>query len=219
MAKVKKKTDNQKSRAKLLYWLPWTLIIIGTLGLVVSAVLVFRSPQPSNVAVDNAPSSAKPSQGEIDNYKVAPDLPRYISIPAIHVGKTRIFGLGIRDGKITSPNNIYDAGWYNNSAKPGQEGAMFIFGHVSSWTTNGIFHDLKKLKSGDQVTIARGDNKTLTYKVVKTKIYKADNVNMNEVLSPIVAGTKGLNLMTCTGQIVKGTSEFKERLVVFTEQS
>lgn len=39
---------------------------------------------------------------------------------------------------------------------------------------------------------------------------------MNKTLSPINSQTPGLNLMTCTGQVIKGTSEFNERLVVFT---
>jgi hypothetical protein len=39
---------------------------------------------------------------------------------------------------------------------------------------------------------------------------------MKQVLSPINPNKPGLNLMTCTGHVMKGTSEFSERLVVFT---
>lgn len=119
-------------------------------------------------------------------------------------------------GAIAVPDNIYDAGWYDKSSLPGQKGAMFIYGHVSSWTADGIFHDLKKLKAGDSVVITRGDNKKFTYRVISTKTYPYNKVDMNQVLSPIDGNETGLNLMTCTGQIIKGTSEFNERLVVFT---
>ena len=94
---------------------------------------------------------------------------------------------------------------------------MFIYGHVSSWTADGAFYNLKKLHSGNTVTIIRGDNRAYMYRVVSSKIYPYDNVDMNQVLAPINAKVPGLNLMTCTGQVIQGTSEFNERLVVFTE--
>ena len=93
---------------------------------------------------------------------------------------------------------------------------MFIFGHVSSWTANGVFHDLKKLKPGDQIAVTRGDDKVFIYQVVSSKVYSADDVDMNEVLSPVNAAKPGLNLMTCSGSVIKGTNNFSERLVVFT---
>jgi hypothetical protein len=44
----------------------------------------------------------------------------------------------------------------------------------------------------------------------------SDSVPMNIVLTPTKSANSGLNLMTCAGSIIKGTSEFSERLVVFT---
>ena len=166
---------------------------------------------------DNAPSSVKPSQQAIDTYKVAPELPKYIRIPTINVPKTRVMQLGLlKNNQIAAPNNIYDAGWYRDSTKPGQHGAMFMYGHVSSWSANGIFYDLKNLKPGDYVTVERGDGKSYTYAVNMSKTYPADKVDMHAVLAPTEAGKPGLNLMTCAGQLKKGSSEFSERLVVFT---
>jgi sortase A len=93
---------------------------------------------------------------------------------------------------------------------------MFIYGHVSSWTADGVFYNLKKLVTGDDITITRGDNQTYTYKVVRSEVYPYNNVPMNTVLSPSNPKVPGLNLMTCTGSVIKGTSEFNERLVVYT---
>ncbi|HSX36820.1 MAG TPA: sortase [Patescibacteria group bacterium] len=170
------------------------------------------------VHVQGAPSAVKPSATAVANYTVAPDLPKYVSIPSIGVATARVIQLGLSgNGQIATPDNIYDTGWYNGSAKPGKQGAMFIYGHVSSWQANGVFYNLKKLRPGDYVTITRGDNTTYTYQVVTSKTYPYNNVDMDEVLSPIDASTPGLNLMTCTGQVMAGTSEFSERLVVFTK--
>ena len=89
---------------------------------------------------------------------------------------------------------------------------MFIYGHVSSWTADGVFYNLHKLKAGDNIVITRGDNTSYTYTVIKSRIYPYNNVPMNTVLAPVNSDMPGLNLMTCTGSVIKGTSEFNERL-------
>ncbi|MDB5166433.1 MAG: Sortase family enzyme [Candidatus Saccharibacteria bacterium] len=165
----------------------------------------------------SVPSSVKPPAKAINTYRVPADNPKYIAIPAIDVGKTRTIQLGVlANGSIAVPDNIYDAGWYGASSKPGQNGAMFVYGHVSSWKANGIFYDLKKLKAGETVIVTNGANKVFTYRVINIKRYAYDKVDMGQVLAPVNPMMAGLNLMTCAGQIIKGTSEFSERLVVFT---
>jgi LPXTG-site transpeptidase (sortase) family protein len=200
-----------------------SLIVLGFALAIIAALLLVHDhsaePQPPADALrsTNAPSSKRPPQAVIDNYSVAPDLPKYISIPAINVSKTRIIQLGLmKNNEIATPNNIFDTGWYADSAKPGQAGAMFVYGHVSNWTANGVFYNLKQLQPGDKITITRGDNKIFTYQINALKLYPYDKVDMSKVLAPVDASRPGLNLMTCTGHVIKGTSEFSQRLVVFT---
>jgi LPXTG-site transpeptidase (sortase) family protein len=204
-------------------WLAYFLIVIGTLAGAYAVFLVFQQHYHANTALrtpgtnQSAPSSVKPKPTAIASYQVAPSLPKYITIPSIGVPETRVIQLGLtKNNQIAVPDNIYDAGWYNQSTEPGQNGAMFIYGHVSSWQANGIFYNLKKLTTGDKIVITRGDGKTYTYQVVSSKVYPYNAVNMNQVLTPIDQSKPGLNLMTCTGQVIAGTSEFNERLVVFT---
>ncbi|MEO6761707.1 MAG: sortase [Candidatus Saccharimonadales bacterium] len=159
---------------------------------------------------------AKPEPKVVAAYQVAPTLPKFISIPAIGVGKTRILSLGLTsDGHIAVPSSSYDTGWYTGSAKPGDSGAMFIYGHVAGWNTGGIFYNLKKLKPGDNIIVTRGDDTTYTYTVDSLKLYPVKDVDMNAVLAPIDPTKPGLNLMTCTWDIVGGKSEFNNRQVVF----
>ncbi|MHB1865268.1 MAG: class F sortase [Candidatus Saccharimonadales bacterium] len=201
------------------------LIAIGALGIGVSTYILINTPvppkavsEPKSISVNDAPSSVKPKPAVVASYSVPPSNPKYISIEAIGVKDVPIIKLGLlSSGAIATPDNIYEAGWYDSSSLPGQSGAMFIYGHVSSWQADGIFYNLKQLIPGDQVVITRGDNKTFTYVVVTSKIYQYNNVDMNQVLAPISSTIPGLNLMTCTGQVIKGTSEFNERLVVFTK--
>jgi hypothetical protein len=41
---------------------------------------------------------------------------------------------------------------------------------------------------------------------------------MQSAVTPIYADKPGLNLITCTGDVIKGTNEFSQRVIVYTEQ-
>lgn len=200
------------------------LLIVTGLALAFVAVVVvvhqhITEPNlpPESLTSKSAPSSVKLKPQAVASYSVPPTNPKYIAISAVDISNTPIVRLGLTaSGAIAVPDNIYETGWYDGSAKPGQSGTMFIYGHVSSWTADGIFYNLHKLQPGDDVTITRGDNTIYTYKVVKSVVYPYNAVPMATVLAPVAPGTPGLNLMTCTGQVIKGTSEFNERLVVYT---
>jgi sortase (surface protein transpeptidase) len=215
-------SKTQKSSSKQLR-LGQLLIVLGIiLGFIAVALFIDHynqkvpQPPPGALTSKSAPSSVKPKPQVVAAYSVPPTDPKYIAIPAIGVGNTPILKLGLTTGgAIAVPDNIYETGWYDGSSEPGQSGAMFIYGHVSSWTANGIFYNLKKLQPKDDVIITRGNNTTYTYKVVKSVVYPYNAVPMNSVLAP-VNSSPGLNLMTCTGQVMPGTSEFNERLVVYT---
>lgn len=166
----------------------------------------------------DVPSTNKPSAKAMNNYVVAPDLPRYITIPKLGV-KARVLPMGVKaDGALDTPRNVYDAGWYTGSAKPGGQGATVIDGHLSSWKTKGVFYGLKNLHTGDAIAITKGDNAVITYRVVQQKTYKADSVDMQKVITPISSGKSGLNIITCAGRVKPGTSDFTHRTVVFLEQ-
>jgi sortase (surface protein transpeptidase) len=210
------------NKSKNNRFISWALIITGiVLFAVCISLLVHQKrtePKPPSGALtsQSAPSSIKPKPQVVASYSVPPTNPKYIAIPSVGITNTRIIKLGLSsNNQIAVPDNIYDTGWYDGSSEPGQAGAMFIYGHVSSWTANGIFYNLKKLVTDDSITITRGDNTIYTYRVVATKVYPYNNVNMKQVLAPVDPSRPGLNLMTCTGQVIKGTSEFNERLVVF----
>jgi sortase (surface protein transpeptidase) len=161
-----------------------------------------------------------PSEAAVTNYSVAPTRPKYIAIPAIGVPNTEVLPLGLTKGNaIAVPSSSYVVGWYRNSAKPGQRGAMFIYGHVLGLNAGGIFYNLKELVPGNDIIVTRGDGTVYMYQVVASKLYPAQSVDMSAVLTPTISGVPGLNLMTCAGSIVPHSNPiaFTERLVVFTE--
>ncbi|HEY5805909.1 MAG TPA: class F sortase [Candidatus Saccharimonadales bacterium] len=161
------------------------------------------------------PSEDRP--GDISGYHVSTALPRVIKIPGIDV-EAKILRLGVKaSNELKSPANIYDAGWYEGSARPGESGAMFIGGHVHGPTRPGVFYDLKKMKAGDKITIERGDGKVFTYHVVKSQSYDKDSVDMGAAFSSIEPGKPGLNLMTCDGGF-DDAGNYSKRLIVFAVQ-
>ena len=202
------------------FWLGSLLVMLGLGGFLWGVVLWRSQPNmPARSHADTrivmAPTATKPSASSVNSYEVPAANPKYIEIPAISVAKTRVLSLGSHaDGSIVTPGNIYDTGWYNASRKPGQPGIMFIFGHVSSWQARGTFYRLKALAHGDQISITTGDNHTFLYQVDASQTYPASQVDMQKVLSPASRGASTLRLMTCAGSVIRGTSDFTERLVV-----
>lgn len=178
-----------------------------------------NSPSTTNTkpaSVTNpAPSTVKPSTYSIANYTVPPNNPRYIIIPSLGVN-ARIFSVGLlANGALRTPSNVFDTDWYNQSALPGQPGAMLIDGHVSSWTSHGVFYGIKDLKPGNIIKIQTGAGTIFNYSVVKNQVFPSGNVDMNSTMLPVVPGQPGLNLITCTGDVIAGTSQFNERIVVY----
>ncbi len=91
---------------------------------------------------NSAPSTVRPTARAVGRYAVAPDLARYLKIPKLGVN-SRVLQVGItNDGALATPSNVFDTAWYTGSAKPGQPGATLIDGHVSSWTTHGVFYGI-----------------------------------------------------------------------------
>lgn len=164
-------------------------------------------------------SEDQPTMTSVSQYKVAADMPRMLSINKIGIF-SKIKRVNIdASGQVGTPKNIYDVGWYDGSAKPGEPGAVFIDGHVSGPTARGVFYNLKNLVQGDVINIEKGDGQLITYKVVASELFAYDGVDMAKVLRPYDSNKQGLNLMTCTGKFNKATQSYEKRLVVYAVRS
>lgn len=152
----------------------------------------------------------------VEYYKTASTYPRVIRIAKTKT-EARVLALNIAPtGALKAPANIFDAGWYKDSAKPGEQGAMVIDGHVSGPTQPGVFKKLGSLVAGDTIEIERGDGTKFTYTVTATKVFDADKLDMSSVMVPSVAGKPGLNIITCGGKFNKTTNKFEQRTVVYS---
>ncbi len=150
-------------------------------------------------------------------YTVAPDQPKFISIqklgihaPVVNVGLTA-------GGAVDTPKNIWNAAWYNGSAKPGNPGAVLIDGH-SSATRGALFGNLDRLVAGDQIQVERGDGTVITYSVAYSTIVNRNNVDMASMLKPYDGSDKGLNIITCTGKWIDSEKTLENRVLIYAKQ-
>ncbi|TAL15281.1 class F sortase [Patescibacteria group bacterium] len=162
-----------------------------------------KTPLPKNAIANYQPPS--------------PDLPKTLYISKLKV-TARVLQMGLnKDNTIQAPINIFDAGWYKGSVKPGQIGAVLIDGH-SSADHQALFGKLDKLVVGDQIQLAKGDGTRLTYKVVHTEIVDKDKINMHALLLPYGKVVRALNIITCAGDWIPSQNTLSKRVLVYTEQ-
>ena len=161
----------------------------------VNAVAVINEDSPD--ALDTASISTQ----EVAAHTVPADHPRFISIPALGINNARVLSVGINsNGNVDTPQNVHDTAWFDGSAKPGHNGAVFINAHTSfSRSFSGIFDRLPELNVGDKIIIERGDGQRFTYIVIEREEQPRDQVDMRRVLNVQGGAEQGLTLMTCSG--------------------
>jgi hypothetical protein len=110
-------------------------------------------------------------QGEL--YLLLGNFRRYfmaapLEIPNKAGVQSRILPVGVdATNELKTPQNIFDVGWYEGSAKPGSYySALLLNGHVSGPTKPGFFAKLQKLAVGDIVTVECGDGQQFNYRVI-----------------------------------------------------
>jgi LPXTG-site transpeptidase (sortase) family protein len=181
-------------------------------------VLSASSNSADNEGSSGAPSEEEPKGDYVGTYKVAPSLPRLLTISTIGV-KARVLQVGVdANNRLGTPKNIFDTAWYGASSKPGEMGAVLIDGHYSGPNTKGVFSKLNRLKVGDEIGLERGDNKVFTYAVIKTETIPEASVDMSKLLVSASTTMPGLNLITCGGDYDTRSNTFSDRTVVYAVQ-
>lgn len=162
------------------------------------------SERAEAVAVgDELLEEEQPTETQVEEYTVAADRPRYLSIPKLGITNSRVIAVEVKsNGELGTPNNIFDVGWYESSGKPGKGKTMVIDGHNGGPHVHGVFKDLPNLVAGDIIKIERGDGTVFNYKVVENKtvaLSEADSYMKTAFRSP-EPGKESLTLISCTGE-------------------
>lgn len=231
-AAKKKRKWFQFSKRSLLVVVP-LLLVLGAGGYYGADTWLAQhqsQPQLSPTAHAASGDAVKDSEGTdvspvpvsaLDNYVVAADLPRALTIDSLHIS-ARILPMSVnKDNSMQAPVNINDSGWYTSSSKPGTPGAMVIDGHASATNSAvhlGLFSELGTLDNGDIVTVEKGDGTKLSYKVVYKETVALAAIDMKKVMLPYGQATEGLNLITCAGKWTNANTTLDHRTVVYTER-
>jgi LPXTG-site transpeptidase (sortase) family protein len=150
-------------------------------------------------------------------YAVPADQPKYITISKLGI-QAPVVNLGLTSsGAVDTPKNIWHAGWYNGSAKPGTNGASLIDGH-SSETHGALFGNLEQLVAGDKIQIERGDGVIINYQVAYVVIVNRNNVDMASMMKPYGNSSKGLNIISCNGKWIDSEKTLENRVLVYAQQ-
>jgi LPXTG-site transpeptidase (sortase) family protein len=197
------------------------LVLAIATGIVIYFNLAHKEQSASNEDVRNedeeyniVTDSVKiPSETQPTEFYVPHDLPKYITIPSIGI-RGYIQSVGIdKQGLIAVPTNVHIAGWYINSAKPGQKGLSIIDGHRDGATIGGIFRNLEKLKKGEKITVEYGDGSLREFEVVDLKRLSIENA-YDFMYSRIKEVDVQMNLVTCGGRWSKEIGTYEDRIIV-----
>lgn len=226
--KAKKRRKRSSKQTRVSFLLVSMAVMVFIAGGVVS-YLGWKTNRKAAAQVDVLSSSTENESGDVPVeeeitpdvlavYQVAPDMPRFIKIPRLGVD-ARVKRLGVKlDGSLGAPANVNDAGWYDGSSKPGENGTVLIDGHVHGPTKHGVFYRLASVKPGDTIEIERGDGIVITYQVVSLENVDQDKVDMAKALTSVEPSKPGLNIITCTGRYDIRTNKYEQRLVVYAVQ-
>lgn len=161
---------------------------------------------------------SEPSENPLSVNDPAPftyeaNQPKTIDISALGVS-AYIQKVGLRkNNSIGVPSNIHLAGWFSQSARPGEKGLSIIDGHVQGTYNPGIFKDLAKLKKDDIITITFGDDSQKVFSVVSVATVPLEKAS-DVLLSHDPKITNELHLVTCAGSYAEKLKTYNERVIV-----
>ncbi len=142
-----------------------------------------------------------------------PTYPNTLSIPSLDINaKVQQVGITTK-GRMATPSNFKDVGWYRYGAKPGENGTAVIDGHLDNGLAfPAVFNKLGDIKVGDDIYVTNGESKTLHYVVTGSTLY-----DFNAEAVDVFAQNKNektLKLITCAGNWIDAFRTHDKRLVV-----
>jgi LPXTG-site transpeptidase (sortase) family protein len=179
------------SRARLATLTLLTLVSVLT-GCSASPDPTVRVAPTAPAAASGAPKSERPAAD-------APAAPAEVAVPSVGITSS-LMELGLNtDGTVEVPpaEEGMTAGWYTGGAVPGEIGAAVIIGHNDTRFGEAVFHDLKKIKEGADITVTDKTGKALHFTVTATKSVAKNAFPTEKVYGP--TQERALRLITCDG--------------------
>ena len=168
---------------------------------------------PEIVTYSTTEPDETPPVKACEEYAVPAGQPRQIDIPSIGASGC-IQRVGIdQHNAIAVPNNIHLAGWYVDSATPGDVGVSLLVGHVLGRYNDAIFANLKNIQVGDTIRVQMGDASWREFRVLSRDMYSIEQTS-REQLRHIDGVERQLTLITCGGTWLPAQQTYDQRIVV-----
>jgi len=206
--------QNKKARQKV--YLGLVLLGIITIGLV---AVVGETPKYVEAEVvrfsTDTPNEDKPTSEFV--WKGQKNDPKKIVIPSVGIDDY-IQNVGIdQNNEIAVPNNVFIAGWFVDSERPGDKGLSIIDGHIDGrQQTGAVFKNLPEIAVNDELTIVFGDNTEVKFRVIQKQ-----ELSVEETPSALYSQnpeiSNQLNLITCVGNFDSQARQYDKRLIVSLE--
>jgi sortase (surface protein transpeptidase) len=182
------------------------LIVTGAMIVFGLGVLGFArtpsAPAPHAASPQAGTPTAVGSSGPVQPHGLTRSAAVRLSIPAIGVdGGLQHLGLNA-DHKTMQLPAASQAGWFKQSATPGETGPTIIVGYIASRKGPGVFSRLGRLKVGSHIALRRADGTEVVYGVDKVANYPAKTFPTSKIYAPTRQPT--LRLITCGGALRPG---------------
>lgn len=170
-------------------------------ALALATLAACSSGSPAASAPDAPASASDSATPPPATAATAPGDPTQVVIPSLGVDSS-LLRLGLNADQtvqVPPPDKGMTAGWYANSAVPGERGASVVIGHNNTRYGKAVFHDLEKIRKGADITIRGAGGKTVHFTVTATQTVSKKAFPTQQVYAPTPTPT--LRLITCDGSI------------------
>lgn len=139
--------------------------------------------------------------------------PARLIIPSINV-EAPVVQVGLReDGLMDIPPTPHEVGWFALGFLPGEKGNAVMAGHLDQASGEAaVFWELRRLRTGDVITVTRVDGTPLRYIVESSAHYTAHNAPLQRLFGASTGSY--LHLVTCNGAWQEDLQTYDKRLVV-----
>jgi LPXTG-site transpeptidase (sortase) family protein len=178
----------------------------GTYLAAAPAALAAVLPAPLDASVDTGGEGTLPRSRPVG-----------LRIPGLGVSSLFV-GLGLEpDGTLQVPKTAQAVGWYRDAPTPGERGAAVVTAHVDWLHEKGVFHDLGRMRPGDEVTVDRADGAAAVFRVTGVEEYPKQHFPTEKVYGD--TDDAELRLITCGGRFDPATGSYSDNVVVYARMA
>ncbi len=166
---------------------------------------------PTAVSTTTPTATAIPSPTSTPTPRVYTE-PVRLKIPSISVDAPIIKVGLLPDGELEAPKEGHEVGWFEKGIRPGMKGNALLDGHVDWRREIAVFWDLRKMKSGEEISIITANGEDLRFEVEWLDLVEAANPPLERIFGQ--TSYPAVTIITCGGEFDRSIHDYTHRWVV-----